>query len=305
VMFVDDSGPAARAGLEEGNRIAAIEGVDLRVGHEDAGDDFVGNTKVRRLQREIARLHPGDDVELRVYANGRFRSVQLKAARASDLPRRRGVFIVGDGFGALPPAMPFGLDGALIGGEVRAAIERAMDSAGHALEGVGRGLGRVYWQDDMPDDAPRAEPIEPVHVEPLEPSRMRAPSAPKMTYRAALLDDALLAPSAGVLAAAREPLTGLSATASAVNVSGLRMVPVGSELAAYLGRGSDRGLLVVEVPQWAREALQPGDVVLAVDGRDVRPAPDEVTIAVPRARASQLDILRDGVHHSVTLPARR
>ena len=36
VMSVQDSSPAARAGLEEGNRIAAINGVNLRVAREDA-----------------------------------------------------------------------------------------------------------------------------------------------------------------------------------------------------------------------------------------------------------------------------
>jgi S1-C subfamily serine protease len=94
-------------------------------------------------------------------------------------------------------------------------------------------------------------------------------------------------------------------TASQVDIAGLRMVPVGRELASYLGAGSERGLLVLEVPQWARSVMHAGDVVLRVDGRDVRPTSDEVTIALPRFREAQLDILREGVHHSVTLPARR
>ena len=42
VMSVQDSSPAARAGLEEGNRIAAINGVNLRVAREDADDPSVG-----------------------------------------------------------------------------------------------------------------------------------------------------------------------------------------------------------------------------------------------------------------------
>jgi S1-C subfamily serine protease len=64
-------------------------------------------------------------------------------------------------------------------------------------------------------------------------------------------------------------------------------------------------LLVVEVPHWARSALRAGDVVLTVDGREVRPTASEVTIALPRSRDVQLDILRERVHHTVTLPARR
>ena len=52
-MSVQDSSPAARAGLEEGNRIAAINGVNLRVAHEDADDPNLGSTKAQRLMREV------------------------------------------------------------------------------------------------------------------------------------------------------------------------------------------------------------------------------------------------------------
>lgn len=308
VMFVDDSGPAEQAGLEEGNRIASIDGVDLRVSREEAGDDEAAMAKVRRLQRETARLHPGDDVELRVYANGRIHTVQVRAARAADLSRRHGAFMItGNGMGMVPPNFqPFGVDGALISAQVRDVIEKAMQSAGRAMEGMGRGLdrGRVYLQDDMPDEAPRVEPIEPVHIEPLEPSqlRLRAP-APLPRVRMAVLgdtDDEMPRVAAVAMATATERSTG-----NTLDIAGLRMVPVGTELATYLGAGSERGLLVVDVPQWTRGVLHAGDVVLRVDGREVRPASDEVTVTLPRFRDAQLDILRERVHHSVTLPARR
>ena len=87
IIGVQDSTPAARAGLEEGNRIAAINGVNLRVAHEDAGDPSVGHAKAQRLQREVSQLKPNDNVTLRVYANGQFRDVTMKVARAGDLPR--------------------------------------------------------------------------------------------------------------------------------------------------------------------------------------------------------------------------
>jgi S1-C subfamily serine protease len=106
VMSVADSTPAARAGLEEGNRIAAINGVNLRVAREDAGDRYLGNAKAQRLQREIAALKPGSNVTLRVYSNGQARDVTLKVARAGDLPRYRGAMILGDGMGVMPPMPP-------------------------------------------------------------------------------------------------------------------------------------------------------------------------------------------------------
>ncbi len=104
VVSVPDSTPAAAAGLEEGNRIAAINGVDLRVAREDAGDNFMANARAQRLMREISKLKPGSDVTLRVYSDGRFRDVHMKVARAGDLPRNRGMmFIDGPGFGMMEP----------------------------------------------------------------------------------------------------------------------------------------------------------------------------------------------------------
>jgi len=103
VISVPDSTPAAAAGLEEGNRIAAINGVDLRVAREDAGDDYMGNAKAQRLMREVSKLKPGSEVTLRVYSDGRYRDVRMKVARAGDLPRSRGMMFIG---GAGMPAMP-------------------------------------------------------------------------------------------------------------------------------------------------------------------------------------------------------
>ena len=307
VMFIDDSGPAARAGIEEGNRIAEINGIDLRVGRDDSADDFMGNVRVRRLQREIARLRPGDDVDLRVYANGRFHDVKLRAGRASDLPHRHGSFMIsGDAMGMMAPGMfPLNIDGALISGEVRRSIERAMEGAGRALEGVGRGLGPSrMWQDQLDDERPpRVEPIEPVHSEPLEPSKLRRAAPTRVPYSSALLRESG-ARSDMMRSAAMKDDAAHSAT---LDIAGLRMVAVGTELAAYLGKGSERGLLVVDVPQWARSAVRAGDVVLAIDGQPVRSddGSEELTVALPRFRDAQLDILRDSVHQTVTLPARR
>jgi len=318
VMFVDDSGPAGRAGLEEGNRIAEINGVDLRVGRDDSSDDLLGNARVRRLQREISRLRPGDDVDLRVYANGRYRDLKLRAARASELSRRRGAFIIGgDGMGMgmmSPGVMPMNLDGAMIGSEVRRSIERAMQGAGRALEGVGRGLSRTRdLQIDDDDRAPRAErraplkilplePIEPLRVEPIEPSQLRRVAPSKMPYATTYMRERAPRDEMMSAAAMRD-----AASSASIDIGGLRMVPVGAELSEYLGRGSDRGLLVVEVPRWARGAIRAGDVVLSIDGRPVRPddGSDAVSVSLPRSREAQLDILRESARQSISLPPRR
>ena len=321
VMFVDDDGPAARAGIEEGNRIAAINDVDLRANRDESDEDFAGTAKVRRLQREVSSLRPGDNINLRVYANGEFRTVRLRAGRAADRPRRnRAMIITGDGLGAGPGAFPLGFDGAQIGDQIRRALERAMDNTGHALEGLGRGFGRMKLRDndiDMPDfdgphimispePLPRIEPMEQIHIEPLEPSRLRRRTPSRVPFATALLDDSSVSSPMVAAASIAEREAKRESADKALDIAGLKLVPVGSELASYFGKGSERGLLVVEVPNWARRALRAGDVVLSVDGRPVRSyAGDAVTIALPQYREAELDILRDSVHHSVTLPARR
>jgi len=111
VMWADDNGPAVKAGIEEGNRIAAINNVDLRVSREDAGDEFVSSAKVQRLQRELEKLKPGDEVELRVYGEERTRTVKVKTVALSSLSQGRSRMFIGDVFAApriapMPPMPP-------------------------------------------------------------------------------------------------------------------------------------------------------------------------------------------------------
>jgi serine protease Do len=158
VMGVDDGGPAAKAGIEEGSRIASINNVDVRAHRSNDEDEWVFRTSsVSRLEREVSRAKPGDDVTLRVYFNGQYKNVTLKAVRASDLPRRnRSVTIMG-GDNFVMPAMRFPdveINGAEIGDKVRRAIDGATlagtAAVGGALNGFGRGFSfgfgnRVSW----------------------------------------------------------------------------------------------------------------------------------------------------------------
>ena len=86
VSAVTADGPAEKAGIIEGDRIAAINGVNLRVAREDAEDPAVGNAKAERLRREISELTAGDTVSLTVISAGRSRTVRVVTAKASDMP---------------------------------------------------------------------------------------------------------------------------------------------------------------------------------------------------------------------------
>lgn len=92
VAAVTPKGPAETAGIFEGDRIVAINGVDLRVARGDIEDSYASGLASHRLSREVAKLTPGSRVTLRVYSGGRVRDVQATAARASDLMRSRGYF---------------------------------------------------------------------------------------------------------------------------------------------------------------------------------------------------------------------
>lgn len=143
IMGLDDEGPAAKAGIEEGNRIAAINGVDLRVSRDDAGDEYISSAKVRRLQRELAKVKVGDEVTLRLYAGGRTREVRLKAVALSSLPRRRTMIFGGTPLVAprapMPPMapMPFLEEG------IRIRIEDELERAGRAMERIAPRIERT------------------------------------------------------------------------------------------------------------------------------------------------------------------
>jgi serine protease Do len=158
VIGVDESGPAAKAGIEEGSRIASINNVDVRAKHSADEDESVFRAStVTRLEREVSRLKPGDDVTLRVYANGQYKNVTLKAVRAADLPRRNGTITImgGDNNFVMPPMTGGGrvqIDGQDIGDYVRRTVENARTASSSAVNGAlfgfGRGFGfgnRVSW----------------------------------------------------------------------------------------------------------------------------------------------------------------
>ena len=114
IANVEENGPAEKAGLVEGDRVAAVNGTDLRVKREDVGDDYVANAMVSRFQRVMRSAKPGDKVELRVYSGGQTKTVNITAARAADIykdsARRFRMVMPGSAFRMAPmppmPAMP-------------------------------------------------------------------------------------------------------------------------------------------------------------------------------------------------------
>jgi predicted metalloprotease with PDZ domain len=150
VMGVEDGGPAAKAGIEEGSRIASINGVDLK-GRKVEDEDWVfRRSNVTKLGDEVSRLKAGDVADLRVYYNGQYRSVKVTVGKMGDLPRHgRTVRIMGgDNFTPLS-SLNLDINGVDIGDKVRRAMDdasfgtaRAFDKVGEVFSRIGR---RVDW----------------------------------------------------------------------------------------------------------------------------------------------------------------
>ena len=346
VIRVATDGPAEKAGIVEGDRVAAINGVSLRVAAEDAGDGYMSSARMNRYRRELAKTSVGEDVELRVVSNGQAKTVRIKPVRAGDLPQdRSSVMIIGDGafgFGDMFPGMPaitipptpplaprapriFQFDGNFDDGvriqlDPRARIEiergaqdaarrarelleqlehyrydidsRADDDAGAvvaptprprgsariaAARGMGAGAG--YGYASTLDAAPAPPTPEAIAVSNTEPAAYAAPMAPSSSS-VAMYD-------------------GDDAT---FTLQGLRLARVNEDLAANLGRGSERGFLVLE-PNRRWRGLRAGDVLLEIDGRPVRDGSSAV-IPLGTGNDHTASVIRDGRQREVPLDVR-
>lgn len=132
VVGVASKGPAVKAGIDEGDRLVSINGVDLRVASEDAGDGQASSARINRLNREMEKVKAGDNVELRVYSAGQVKNVRVEAAKASDVEGEGFFFRNGTGRAiAIPrPAMvkppAFDFDGFAATAKARMGMERSM-----------------------------------------------------------------------------------------------------------------------------------------------------------------------------------
>lgn len=363
VMRVTTDGPAEKAGIIEGDRVAAINGVSLRVASEDAGDSYMSTARMNRYRRELGKVTLGEDVELRVSSGGQTRTVRFKPVRAADLPRQRGgTMILGDGafgFGdftfpsiVMPPAPPmaprapriFQFDGDLEDGirmrlDPRTRIEieqKATEAARRAQEATRElleRLNRLHLDAERSAGAGAARSAEAAaEVEAVR--RAHAASRIASTEPASVgyvMAGGGGAGSGGSVASVSTPgtrwvasTTGSGVTAAPAvaygarvrasvdardavwtgddatfTLEGLRLARVNDDLAATLGRGSERGFLVLDVgTQWS--GLRSGDVLVAVDGHPVREG-RSARITLDAGNDHRAEVIRDGRRRVVTV----
>ena len=343
VVSVAEDGPLAAAGIFEGSRIAAINGVDLRVPAADVGDEFMTSSRVRRLTREIEKVDAGASVELRVFTNGQYRNVTVRTVKRSDLKQDGAVSIFhsgGAGAVFVPPTglrfdngmMRFDMEH-LLDGEARQRIEEAMrgreQEIRELLERLRNDESRVEPRLRERSGGDSVMPVEEVLKALQERLRgqdslVRAPfrsavatrgdrlfinavsnvvtagPAETLVFHPALVQPAEVQGASDPLASSKPPQgrTGGVETyrstraTSPFTLQGIRMSPIDSNLANYLGRGSERGLLVLEIPEeWL--GISTGDVVLSIDGKSVRHG-DGVDVGIDSGREHCVELLRGG-----------
>jgi S1-C subfamily serine protease len=376
VIAVAEDGPLAKAGVFEGSRIASINGVDLRVPAADVGDGFMTNSRVRRLTREIEKLEPGANAELRVYSNGQTRSVTVKTVKRSELKQDGGISIFHSG-GATGVFMPPMFDGQGfrfdmnhdISDEIRQRIEETLRGSQIQLRSLQQrmrdeGVELRDLQDQLNDELGRKQ-LEKMLRSPkisgdsawndstwtrfekgirgFQPTTTPAVRSSAMSgfggavagqFATNTIDtqpfftNAIQPPSGtlgfktqGVQAQGGQGGQGTTqprprsqgtvsysrsgdpgAQGAVFILDGIRFSPINAQLASYLGQGSERGLLVLEIEDsWS--GLLAGDVLLSVDGHPVCDR-GATSIAIDASKDQAVEILRGGETVKGTLKRR-
>ena len=254
VSGVVPDGPAERAGIDAGNRIAAVNAVSLRIDPESIGENGAGESSIRRAARALSLLAPGDEVELRVFSGGRFRTVIARMAvfaRSAPTPTAPPVTAPEDdarpavSAAPVPAAAPVSLASAVDGiAAVQAQLRKLEqnEGAGPALDSL------TALEEDLGAIRRRLRGLQL--------------SGDRASSRAKTSDDAL---------------------------PGLSVSTVADELVPVLGEGSEGGLLVLKADDsW--DPIRPGDVILRVNDA---PATIERLRAAPASTlASTIDVLR-------------
>ena len=346
VVRVTTDGPAEKAGIIEGDRVSAINGVGLRVAAEDAGDGYMSSARMNRYRRELTKTSVGEDVELRVLSNGQSKTIRIKPVRAGDLPRDRGsVMIIGDGavsIGDMFPALPaiaippiapmapraprvFEFDGNFDDGvriqldpRARIEIERGAQDAARRAREMMEQLERYRYDIDR-----RADDNSGATIAPAPRARASGRIAAAQGIGAGVgygygsaVEAAPVPPTPEAIAvSSTEPSMYAVAPAASTNsvamydgddatftLEGLRLARVNDDLAANLGRGSERGLLVLESNNRWR-GLRAGDVLLEIDGRPVRDG-SSALISLGTKDDHTATVIRDGRQRVVQLDVR-
>lgn len=228
VSSVLEDGPAARAGIREGDVITRLDGKSLLepLGPDTERDfDADGPLAIQRLMAMVREIEPGEEVSVEFLRDGQRQTVTLEA---QDLD-------------------PW---------------SHAMDITGPRGEVMIRGMGdlrdRVRELRLHAPEAPRFR----VWSDSAAPPRSWAPALPEAgtSFFRSDTDDVLRACPGGSSA------RGWTVFAGGGCIGGLQLVELNPGLGDYFG--ATKGVLVADVHEDSKLGLRPGDVIVDVGGRE-------------------------------------
>jgi len=275
-------GPADRGGIDEGNRIAEIDGVSLRLDPVDIGRQSAIDAVMRRLSRTLRGLQGGEQAALRVFAAGKFKNANVQLGNSPSTPNAGGVVIALPSTptpaAAAPPAAVAGAgDPASRAATLTGTMQTLADVQSH-LRRLADDEGPTALADTLLQAARDVGAIQ---------RRLRAAQADQQRRRS---DDSFDRSS-----------SRRGASSSNSDVPGLSLSPVSDDLADYFGDGSERGLLVLQADA-AWSPIRNGDVILSVDGAPVNPS--RLRDARDSRQPVRVELLRRRRQMTVTLNAR-
>lgn len=282
VTQVFRDGPADRAGIDEGNRVAEIDGVSLRLDPVDIGRQGAIDAVMRRLSRTLRGLQGGEQAALRVFAAGKFKNANVQLGNSPNAPNAGGVAI------AIPAAPA----------PVSTPAPVAVAVAGEPASRVTTLTGAMQTLADLQTQLRRLADDEGSTA--LADSLLQAArdiGAIQRRLRAAQADQQRRRSDEGFDRSSSR--RGTSSSNS--DVPGLSLSPVSDDLSDYFGDGSERGLLVLQADA-AWSPIRNGDVILSVDGAPVTPS--RLRDARDARQPVRVELLRRRRQMTVTLNAR-
>ena len=275
-------GPADRAGIDEGNRVAEIDGVSLRLDPVDIGRQGAIDAVMRRLSRTLRGLQGGEQAALRIFSAGKFKNANVQLGSRPSAPNADGVAVAIPGTPAPISTAP----------SVAVAVAGEPASRAATLTGAMQTLADVQSQlrrlaDDEGSTALADTLLQAARDVGAIQRRLRAAQADQQRRRS---DDGFDRSSAR---------RGASSNNS--DVPGLSLSPVSDDLSDYFGDGSERGLLVLQADA-AWSPIRNGDVILTVDGAPV--SPSRLRDARDSRQPVRVELLRRRRQVTVTLNRR-
>ena len=278
-------GPADRAGIDEGNRVAEIDGVSLRLDPVDIGRQGAIDAVMRRLSRTLRGLQGGEQAALRVFAAGKFKNANVQlgnAPTASATPNARGGWVAVPSTPTPSSAAP----------QVAVAVTGEPANRAPTLTGAMQTLADLQSQlrrlaDDEGSTALADTLLQAARDIGGIQRRLRAAQADQQSRRSDESSD--------------RSSSRRGATNSNNDVPGLSLSAVSDDLSDYFGDGSERGLLVLQADA-AWSPIRNGDVILSVDGAPVTPS--RLRDARDSRQPVRVELLRRRRQVTVTLNAR-